>query len=97
MQSNDGFWALDLRAEHVEVEIRRIGAEDRARLEHGVQLGEYLALDVDVFEYGFDRQIDIAERGIIVGSDDQRGAALPLIGADAAGGDHTVVGGADAG
>ena len=65
MQSDDiigpGYGVGDF----IDVEVRRIGGDDRAGLQGAIEFGKDGLLDVHVLEYGFDHQINVAEGTVV--------------------------------
>src|SRR5215468_1446857 len=59
------------RSDHVDVESRGVGRENRARSSHLVELGKYPALRCEVFEHRFDDDVRLAQRLIVAHAADQ--------------------------
>ena len=61
MQADDEVRPLRHRGDLVDIEIGRVGSEDRALLDDPVELAEHVLLDVHVLEHGLDDEIAIGE------------------------------------
>ena len=61
MQTDDAFRTLGRRRDLIDIEVRGVGGEDRARLGDGVELAEHLFLDVHVLEHRLDDEVRVRQ------------------------------------
>ena len=79
MNADEFLRPVGRRREPRDRDRRRVGADDRVRLEHGTDLGQRLALDVLAFGHRLDHQIAVGELVDLAGVDVlERGLALVL-------------------
>src|SRR6185437_9733310 len=61
VQADNAFRALGDGSDFIDVQIRRVGGEDRALLDDAVELFEHVFLHINVLVDGFDHEIAIGE------------------------------------